>query len=83
MPYIYYDIQMSGGHRDKANSQSTRGTMLFGVPSQGTNINTLRGMVEGQANELSLRADEDQCLSNIVLVFQVSDRDTVATSHYA
>jgi hypothetical protein len=43
-----------GDYRDKANSQSTRGIMLFGVPSQGMNINSLRGMVGGQANEFFL-----------------------------
>jgi hypothetical protein len=46
---------MSGGdHRDKTNSQSTRGIMLFGVPSQRMNINSLRGIVEGQANQFFL-----------------------------
>ena len=51
-----------GDARDQTNSLATRGILLFGVPSQGMDISSLRTMVRGQANEfflLSLRPGSD------------------------
>lgn len=44
-----------GDDRDRVNSQATRGILFFGVPSQGMDISSLLGMVEGQVNEQFLQ----------------------------
>ncbi len=48
--------------KDMTNAKVTRGILFFGVPSQGMEIDSLREMVAGQANEpflQSLRQDSD------------------------
>lgn len=40
-----------GDEEDQANSRAIRGILFFGVPSQGMEIRSLMGMVQGKVNE--------------------------------